>query len=142
MTQKIVVGSKETIDLPELGLFGITTRIDTGAQTSALHADHFVSDRENNVVEFEFHPDLHDVSRTIKSKVKLLQTKRVKSSNGEQEQRYIIQTKAVMGELEWTIKLSLTDRSRMNHLMLLGRQAMKGLMIVDPEHEFLASKAP
>jgi len=142
MKQKIVVGSKETIDLPELGLFGITTRIDTGAQTSALHADHFTADKETGMVEFEFHPDLHDVRKTIKSKAKLLQIKRVKSSNGEKERRYIIQTKAVMGELEWTIKLSLTDRSSMNHLMLLGRQAMKGVMIVDPEHGFLASKEP
>lgn len=139
MKDKIVVGSKECIDLPDLGLFGIATRIDTGAQTSALHADHFTYNRDTGMVEFEFHPDLHDVSKTIKSKAKSLQTKKIKSSNGEIERRYIIQTRAVMGDLEWMIRLSLTDRSNMNHLMLLGRQAMKGVMTVDPEFQYLAS---
>ena len=70
-----------------------------------------------------------------------MQRRRIKSSNGDKERRYIIDTKAVLGELEWTIKLSLTDRSDMRHLMLLGRQAMKGLMTVDPEFNYLATQA-
>lgn len=139
MKDKIVVGSRETIDLPDLGLFGISARIDTGAQTSALHADHFSENDESGYLEFEFHPDVHDISKTIKSRAKYFESKKIKSSNGEVENRYVIQTTAVMGDLEWTIKLSLTDRSSMKHLMLLGREAMKGVMIVDPEFKYIAS---
>lgn len=139
MKQKILVGARETIDLPKLGLFGIATRIDTGAQTSSLHVDHIYENKETGMLDFEFHTDSHDVSKTTKCSAKILARKRVKSSNGGKERRYIINTLAVMGDLQWTIKLTLTDRSSMTHLMLLGRQAMKGVMQVDPEFSYLAS---
>lgn len=140
MQDKIHVGARETLDLPELGLFGIATRIDTGAQTSALHVDRLAENKDTGMLDFEFHPDSHDVKKTIKCSAKILDKKGFKSSNGERERRYIINTKAVMGKLEWTIRLSLTNRSSMNHLMLMGRQAMKGRLTVDPEFSFLASK--
>lgn len=140
MKQKILVGAKETIDLPELGLFGIATRIDTGAQTTALHVDHIFENKETGMLNFEFHPISHDVKKTIKCAAKIVEKKRIKSSNGERERRYIINTTAVMGALEWTIRLSLTDRSSMTHLLLLGRQAMIGVMTVDPEFNYIATQ--
>lgn len=136
---KILVGAKESIDLPELGLFGIATRIDTGARTTALHVDHMILNEETGMLDFEFHPDSHDV-KTAKCSAKVVAKRRIKSSNGTQERRYIINTKAVMGTLEWKIRVSLTDRSDMNHLMLLGRQAMRGQMIVDPELDYIATQ--
>ena len=140
MKEKILVGSRETVDLPELGLYGIATRIDTGAQTSALHVDHLAENKKTGKLDFEFHPDSHDVKKTIKCSAKILERKRVKSSNGDRERRYIINTLAVMGELQWTIRLTLTNRSSMNHLLLMGRQAMIGKLTVDPEFDFLASQ--
>ena len=139
MQNKVVVGARETVDLPELKLFGIVTRIDTGAQTTALHVDHVAENEETGMLDFEFHPDSHDVKKTIKCSAKIHQIKWVKSSNGDRERRYIINTTAVLGELTWTIRLSLTNRSSMNHLLLMGRQAMVGKLIVDPEFTFLAS---
>lgn len=139
MTEKMLVGAKETIDLPELGLLGIATRIDTGAQTTALHVDHISENKETGMLHFEFHPVSHDVVKTIKCIAKIVEQKRIKSSNGSRERRYIINTLAVMGKLTWTIRLSLTDRSSMSHLMLLGRQAMKGYMTVDPEYDYIAT---
>jgi hypothetical protein len=137
---KIVVGAKESIDLPDLGLFGIATRIDTGAKTTALHVDHMVLNEETGMIDFEFHPDSHDVEKTIKCSAKIVAKRRVKSSNGSQERRYVINTRAVMGSLSWRIRVSLTDRSDMNHLMLLGRLAMRGRMIVDPELDYIATQ--
>lgn len=135
----MLVGAKETIDLPELGLSGIATRIDTGAQTTALHVDHISENKETGMLNFEFHPVSHDVLKTIRCTAKIVEQKQIKSSNGGRERRYIINTLAVMGKLTWTIRLSLTDRSSMSHLMLLGRQAMKGYMTVDPEFEYIAT---
>jgi hypothetical protein len=140
MKQKILVGAREVIDLPELGLFGVVTRIDTGAKTSSLHVDHMLENKVTNMLDFEFHPDSYDINKTTKCSAKILDKKRIKSSNGSKERRYIIGTLAVMGDLEWTVRLSLTNRSSMDHLMLLGRQAMKGYMLVDPEFCYLASQ--
>lgn len=140
LKSKILVGARETIDLPELGLFGIVTRIDTGAKTTALHVDHICENKDTGILNFEFHPVSHNVKKTIKCSAKIVEKKSIKSSNGDIERRFIIKTTAVMGELEWTIRLSLTDRSSMNHLMLLGRQAMKGYIIVDPEFNYIATQ--
>lgn len=137
--KKITVGSRETIDLPDLGLFNIASRIDTGAQTSSLHVDHISENKDTGMLDFEFHPDSHDIKKTVKCSAKIADRKQIKSSNGVKERRYIINTSAVLGELQWTIRLSLTDRSSMNHLMLLGRQAMKGVMTVDPEFSYISS---
>ena len=140
MNDKMLVGAVETFDLPDLGLFGIKTRIDTGAQTSALHVDHIVYNEQDKTVKFEFHPDSHDVVKSIHCSVQVDTARWVKSSNGEREQRYIITTLAILGGLSWTIQISLTDRSNMSNLMLLGRQAMENQMFVDPSKEFLVSK--
>jgi hypothetical protein len=139
MNSKVLVGALETLDLPELGLFGIKTRIDTGAQTSALHVDHIEFDEQQKTVKFEFHPNSHDVAETFYCSVQLDASRWVKSSNGGREQRYIISTLAVLGKLSWTIQISLTDRSNMSNLMLLGRQAMENQLFVDPSQEFLVS---
>lgn len=141
MNEKLLVGVIETIDLPELGLFGIATRIDTGAQTSALHVDHISTNDRDGTVRFEFHPDFHDIKKTIECSAHLHDMRWIKSSNGDKERRYIISTLAILGALEWSIQLSLTNRSSMNHLMLLGRQAMENKLIVDPSNTFIASTA-
>ena len=63
--------------------------------------------------------------------------KRVKSSTATREKRYVIVTPIIMDGVEWEIQLTLTDRSEMTYMMLLGREAMSGRFIVDPEHDFL-----
>lgn len=139
MNEKMLVGVVETLDLPQLGLTNIATRIDTGAKTSALHVDHISTNDRDGTIHFEFHPDFHDIKKTIKCSAKLHDTRWIKSSNGERERRYVIKTKATLGTKQWTIELTLTDRSTMNHLMLLGREAMEGELLVDPSQTFVAS---
>ena len=63
--------------------------------------------------------------------------KRVKSSTATLEKRYVIVTPIIMDGEQWDIQLTLTDRSEMTYLMLLGREAMSGHFIVDPEFDFL-----
>jgi hypothetical protein len=139
LNEKVIVGVVESIDLPELGLTQINTRIDTGAQTSALHVDHIVVHKAEKRVSFEFHPDFHDIDKTIRCNAPIHDRRWIKSSNGERERRYVIKASALMSTIVWDIELTLTDRSSMTHLMLLGREALSGVFIVDPGAEFLAS---
>lgn len=137
--EPLLIGVLENIDLPELGLHQINTRIDTGAQTSSLHVDHITEANDDGYIQFEFHPDSHDVERTILCTAKLLDKRWVKSSNGERQLRYVIKTLAKLGDASWEIELTLTDRRKMNHLMLLGREAMQGRVIIDPSQTYLAT---
>lgn len=139
---KHIVGSLELCDLPELSITGLNVRVDTGATTSSLHVDNiddFEKDGES-WVSFDIHPDIHQVSKIVRRKVKVEDVRKVKSSTATREKRYVITTTIVMAGMSWPIQLTLTDRSEMSYLMLLGREAMQGRLIVDPEHEYLLTK--
>jgi len=140
--EKMVVGALEQADLPELRISSLTMRVDTGAKTSSLHVDNIQLEEIEGVkwVSFDIHPDMHDVARVVRRSSKLKQTRTIKSSNGEREQRYVIDTQLCMGNQTWSIEVTLTDRSGMTYLMLLGREAMKGRLLVDPDKEYLLGK--
>ena len=58
------------------------------------------------------------------------------SSNGERETRYVISTPIRIGDREWPIEVTLTNRDAMSYRMLLGRQAIGGGILVDPASSF------
>lgn len=137
--QKVVVGVLERCDLPDLEITNLEARIDTGAKTSSLHVDNleeFEKDGER-WVSFDIHPDVHNVESIVRREAKLKGRRKIKSSNAHAEKRCVITTTFGMGERKWKVQLTLTDRSEMSYLMLVGRQAMKGRVLVDPEHEYL-----
>ena len=136
--EKQVVGALELCDLPKLAITDLHVRVDTGATTSSLHVDNIDEFEKNDElwVSFDIHPDIHNVERVIRREAQVLGQKRVKSSTATRERRYVIQTPIVMGGQKWDIQLTLTDRSEMTYLMLLGREAMSGRLIVDPELEY------
>jgi hypothetical protein len=136
---KILVGSLEVCSLPEFNIENLHVRVDTGAATSSLHVDNIEEFTLNNEnwVRFDIHPDSHDVSHVVRKEAKVNETKIVRSSNGSNQKRHFIETIFVLGGESWPISLTLTDRSSMSYLMLLGRQAIKGKLIVDAEFEYL-----
>ena len=144
MNNKQLVGALELCNLPQLKLNSIETRVDTGATTSSLHVDNIVEFKKEKGkekwVRFDIHPDTHDVSQVVQREAKVKSVRKVKSSNATHERRLVIETDILIAGMRWCIELTLTDRSEMKYLMLLGREAMSGRLIVDPEHEFLLSE--
>lgn len=142
MKNKVLVGALETCTLPSLEIEDLHIRVDTGAATSSLHVDNIVKSKESGEVwvQYDIHPDIHDVDKVVTRRSKVVDVRKVKSSSGEGEKRYVIQTPIILGDQQWDILITLTDRSSMSYLMLLGRQAMNGHVIVDPEMEYLLSK--
>lgn len=141
-TNKCIVGALELCDLPDLSISRLNVRVDTGATTSSLHVDNIDEfERDGDTwVSFDIHPDIHDVTEIVRREAKVEAIRKVKSSTATMEKRYVITTQIIMAEMQWTIELTLTDRSEMSYLMLLGREAMKGRLIVDPEHEYLLNR--
>ena len=144
MTQtnnKVLVGALEKCNLPSLGIFNMHIRVDTGAATSSLHVDNLKEFRKEGEkwVSFDIHPDVHDVKSIVSREARVITKKKVKSSTATREKRVVISTQIEIAGQQWDIELTLTDRSEMSYLMLLGREAMSGRLIVDPEHEFIVS---
>lgn len=138
---KLRVGAVELCDLPDLGINKLHVRVDTGAATSSLHVDNLeeFSRGKKNFVRFDLHPDIHNVDDIVSLTAPVDGTKKVKSSSADTEKRVVITTAFRLSGREWPIKLTLTDRSEMTYMMLLGREAMGGRVIVDPEFEYLLS---
>jgi len=136
---KLKIGAVEFCDLPDTGIEKLEMRVDTGAATSSLHVDNIeeYSKGKKNFVSFDLHPDIHNVDKVIRTTVEILGTKTVKSSSADTEKRVVITTDIRLGGRQWPIQLTLTDRSEMTYMMLLGREAMEGRVLVDPEFEFL-----
>jgi hypothetical protein len=142
MKNKIIIGRLESIDLPQLGIEDLEVRVDTGAKTSSLHVDNIkklIVDGERQVT-FDIHPDSHNVNRIVTCTAPLSDIRKIKSSNGTSEQRYVIETKIKLGTESWKVEITLTDRSDMSYLMLLGREALGKRFLVDPSKVFLGSK--
>jgi len=142
MSDRIIIGHVESIDLPDLGITQMTVRVDTGAQTSSLHVDNIQRTKldKKPAVSFDIHPEIHNVEKTVRCTAILHDIRKVKSSNGMSEQRYVIKTPAILGNHKWHIEITLTDRSDMTYLMLLGRQAMGDHFYIDPANGFVASQ--
>ena len=134
MSAKIIVGWREWLGLPELGIEKIKAKVDTGARTSCIHAFDIEEFSENGEtwVKFTTHPLQEDVETTVECRAKVVERKYVTSSSGQRELRYFIETKLVAGTQSWPVRVTLSNRSTMKFRMLLGRTAMENRIVVDP----------
>ena len=133
-----ILGWEEWVALPELGLPAIKAKVDTGARTSALHAA-FVEPfgpARSLKVRFGVHPIPRRADVEIVCAARVIDRRQVTSSNGEREIRYVISTPIKIGDRQWPIEVTLTNRHAMSYRMLLGRQAIGAGILVDPGTSF------
>lgn len=131
---KIIVGWHEWCALPELGIPAVKAKIDTGAKTSSLHAfDIKATPTENHErVHFSIHPIQGNNKIVVRCHAAIIDERYIMSSNGHKELRCVISTKLQLGDLAWDIELTLSDRDPLRFRMLLGREALKKNVIINP----------
>jgi hypothetical protein len=127
--EKLTIGRREVIDFPELGLYDITAKVDTGAYTTALHC-HDIRE-ENGVLYFKLLDPTHPDYDQQEQKFSEYFQKEIKNSFGEIEKRYIIKTIVKIGNKRIKSVISLTDRGTMRYPVLIGRKLLKNRFIVD-----------
>ena len=125
--EPFVLGWREWVSLPQLGLPALKAKIDTGARTSALHAFSIETfgPVEAPRVRFGVHPVDYNDDIEVWCTAKIVDRREVRSSNGQAEHRYIVETPIKIGDREWPVEISLTNRYTMAHRMLLGRTALE-----------------
>jgi len=136
----LVIGWREWVSLPALGVERIKAKIDTGARSSSLHAyDVEVFQRRGaEHVRFLLHPIQRSTRETVRAEALLVDRRMVRSSGGHETLRPVIETTLELGGRRWPIEVTLVNRDAMGFRMLLGRQALRGRTVIDPSRSFLA----
>lgn len=127
--------------LPDLCPTPIKVKVDTGAQTSALHAFRLKVSNAGDVpvARFVMHPHQRSTRDSVEASAEVVAFRRVRSSNGRVERRPVIETTAILGETSLPIEITLTRRDEMGFRMLLGRAAIRTRFLVDPGKSYVAT---
>ena len=113
--------------------------MDTGAQTSSLHASRprFTQQDDGEWITFELYPRRRSRRDSVRISAKVIEHRWVRSSNGQRELRPVIETKLHLGQEIWEAEFTLTDRNNMSYRMILGRSALRGRFTVDSGRSYL-----
>ncbi|MBX2884227.1 MAG: ATP-dependent zinc protease [Granulosicoccus sp.] len=134
MSEKLTLGWREWVALPDLAIPAIKAKVDTGARTSALHAidiEPFTRD-EQPWVRFAVHPVQKHRDLKIQCEAPVVEQREIMDSGGHRETRFVVNTQLQLGAQKKLIELTLTCRYGMRFRMLLGRTALKPDVVCDP----------
>ena len=124
-----LIGRREFVNIPELGIAGIEAKIDTGAYTSSLHCEkiNIAVEDGREVLYFTIEPG--EGSREFR--FENFAQKKIKNSFGEMEERYVIKTAVNMGKKSIRSVISLSNRDNMKYPLLIGRRLLKSKFLID-----------
>lgn len=135
-----IIGWREWVAFPELGIPGIKAKIDSGARTSALHTFQLETFSEDGCrrVRFAIHPLQRRRDAELFCTADVVDERIVRDSGGHAEKRLVIRSSVHLGDRQWPIEITLTNREDMLFRLLLGRSALAaGGMLVDPGRSYL-----
>lgn len=135
------IGWKETVDLPDLGLYDVPAKVDTGARTSVIHCNDIQLIKKGRKEYVEFRPldDRFGAPQTHHL-LPFHSERKIRNSFGQEENRIVIYTQIQLFNEIHTIELSLRDRSGMEFPMLLGRSFIRRKFLVDVSLANLSKK--
>lgn len=139
MEKVLKIGWRELVALPELNIECLHAKVDTGARSSAIHAESIHQVTEGGIEKVHFDTIANDTTQTtVHCCLPIADRRYVMNSGGSRELRYFVKTELCLGSASWPIELSLTTRHKLRFSMLLGREALKRKVIIAPGRRYLA----
>ena len=137
----IMIGWREWVALPALGIPAIKAKVDTGARTCALHVDAQWRFTEAGAPWVGFRLTASDAGGAVtEAAAPLLDEREVTDSGGHRTSRAFLRTRLSLAGIEREVEVNLADRRGMRFPMLLGRTAITAFAFtVDPARSFLVS---
>lgn len=139
LKKESVVGWREIVAIPSLGVKEIKAKVDTGARTSSLHVTDLkvIKRGKTQFVEYIVHPKQDSSTPKIRNRTKVLAFRNVKSSNGITSKRPVVLVEVLFGQLKKEIEITLVNRDLMGFRMLIGRTALRPNFLVHSGKSFL-----
>ena len=137
-----VIGWREWVELPDLGIKTIKAKVDTGARSSSLHAFELEEFQRNGDEwgRFKIHPVQRTSKKTVEAEAKVLEHRSVRSSSGKATFRPVIITNVSLLDVIIPVELTLANRDEMGFRMLLGREAFRRRFLVDAGSSYCGGK--
>jgi hypothetical protein len=135
-----IVGWRELVSFPQWGIRNVLAKIDTGARTSSIHAEH-IEELPDGALSFRVVLDRAS-GHYVQVKAPRARTARVRPSTGARQERHVVQANIRVGQHTYSVEISLVSRKDMMCRMLVGRAALKRRFAVDPARTFLQSGKP
>jgi hypothetical protein len=124
--EHVLIGWRERVSLPALGIGTFTAKIDTGARSAALHATNILRDDHHVTFTLPLPRRRHHCRLPLKG------MRRVRSSSGHAETRAVVEMEVKIGRHLLKMDVTLTDRTDMGVAMLLGRASIGQGVVVHP----------
>jgi len=139
-----VIGWREWVNLPSLGIKSIKVKVDTGARSSSLHAYDLQEFDRGGVkwIRFKVHPVQRKTNEIVQTEAKILEFRSIRSSSGKSTLRPVIITNIELLGVIWPVELTLANRDEMGFRMLLGREAFRQKFLVDAGKSYYGGKPP
>ena len=139
-----LAGWREWVQLPDVGIPWIKAKLDTGAQTSSLHAHGIeVFERDGiDWVRFRVRPWQESGDDEVTVECPVHDRRKVRSSSGHVQDRFVVQMKVILVGHEVDAEVTLTNRDLMGFRMLIGREALRRGFVVASGQSFLGGRAP
>lgn len=137
-----IIGRVDKVDLPEFGISDLDCKVDTGADTSSIHCTkvRIVEKNGTELLRFRVLDKKHPLYKDVVQEVSDFSEKRIKSSNGTAEMRFVIRTKLKIFNTLHNITFTLSDREKMKYPVLLGKRFLKNKFLVDVSERDLSYK--
>ena len=136
MSEYLTVGRLELVYFP-IAKKELRAKVDTGAMTSAISVVIVGKNEDEETPKISFHLSHRKRNPEIIT-LPMIDERFVKSSCGEKRFRPVVEMPIVIGESQWLIEVTLTNRSSMRYPMLIGRQALStGRCIVDVSRAYI-----
>lgn len=139
-----VAGWREWVSLPGDGVPWVKAKLDTGARTSAIHAfdlEEFEKDGDA-WVRYSIHPWQRSDAGAVDVERKVHDVRSVRSSSGYAEERFVVMMDIRLVGRTITAEVTLSRRDEMGFRMLVGRQALRQGLVVDPGRSYLGGRPP
>ena len=136
------IGLTDFISMPEAGISNIPCKVDTGADTNAIHCERVrirVMDGKE-FLSFKLLDRKHPLYSGIEMNIEQFKEIRVKSSFGDYEYRYQVELPFKLFNKNYTAAFNLSNRKNMKYPVLLGRKFLAGSFIVDVSKRNLSQK--
>lgn len=133
-----IIGWREHIGLPDLGLVAVSAKIDTGARTTALHASRIRTYERDGELWVEFHPEHERLEASRLCWMPVHDRRSITNTSGVPEERVIIRTRLLIATHALHVDVSLSDRTDMSYPIIIGRSALRrARLLVDSGRSWL-----